>query len=177
MFEHLFITSFLGGWYHSICWSSQFIFCSCQSTSFWCSGFGQGCCNICLGNILDWVASSLSFRVCSYGHINCWFCTSSQMSCSSNHHQPIITLCWPRLRIRKGWFKYHHPPMIRCSLIVCVIHGPAAPLNPLVSATFSSGSVGMLWKHANSMAFFISIKRYPFAPVSAKMVVGKLSPL
>ena len=67
--------------------------------------------------------------------------------------------------------------MIRCSLIVCVIYGPAAPLNPLVSVMFSSGSAGMLWKHANLIAFFVFIKRYPFALVSAKVVAGKLSPL
>ena len=60
-------------------------------------------------------------------------------------------------------------------MIVCVIYSPAAPLNPLISVIFFSSSVGMLWKHANLIAFFMSIKRYLFAPVFAKMVAGKLS--
>ena len=56
-----------------------------------------------------------------------------------------------------------------------VIYDPAALLNPLISVIFSSGSVRILWKCANLMAFFIFIKRYLFALVSAKVVTGKLS--
>ena len=138
------VSSFHGGQYCSISWSSWFIFWSCQSASFWCSSQGCGCCKICLGSILGWLASSSSFRVCSWGHINHQFQTSNQTLCSANHCLPIITSCCPRLRIRKDWFRNCCPPTIKWSLMVCVICGPSELLNPLVFAGCFNGSIGML---------------------------------
>ena len=142
--EHWSMSSFLRGRYRAVLWSSSFIFQSHCSTSFWCSGWGHSCHSICFGNSFSCIASSSSFKVLLCGHTNCQFQTSNHMSCCLNHRRPMITSCWPRLRIRKGWSRNRLPPMMKCILMAWVICGPSDLQNPLVLAGCLSCSVWML---------------------------------
>ena len=61
--------------------------------------------------------------------------------------------------------------------MACVIGVPGCPLNPFVPAVVFSRVVDILKNLAISTARWMSMNKEPFAPVSARVVIGKLSPL